>query len=64
MNDSFPLNENGVFVDSKAKRRISKRCFKKKSTPNFPKNKHFLPPDTHTYMSVSEGKKMFVFRKI
>ena len=22
-------------------------CFKKR-TPNFPKNEHFLPPDTHT----------------
>ena len=21
---------------------------KKQSTPNFPKNKHFLPPDAHT----------------
>ena len=23
-------------------------CFKKQSTPNFPKNEHFLPPATHT----------------
>ena len=23
---------------------------KKKSTPNFSKNEHFLPPDTHTYV--------------
>ena len=22
---------------------------RKQSTPKFPKNKHFLPPDTHTY---------------
>ena len=22
---------------------------RKQSSPNFPKNKHFLPPDTHTY---------------
>ena len=27
-------------------------CFKKKqSTPNFPKNEHFLPSDTHTYVT-------------
>ena len=30
-------------------------CFKKQSTTNFPKNEHFLPPDTHTYMCVSAG---------
>ena len=24
---------------------------------NFPKNQHFLLPDTHTYMCVSGGKK-------
>ena len=27
------------------------------STPNFPKNKRSLPPDTHTYVCVSGGKK-------
>ena len=31
---------------------------------NFPKNERFLPPDTHTYVCVSGGKKTFVFRKI
>ena len=25
-------------------------------TQNFPKNQHFLPPDTHTYVCVSGGK--------
>ena len=29
---------------------------RKQSTPNFPKNEHFLPPDTHI-----RGKEMFVF---
>ena len=29
---------------------------RKQSTPNFPKNEHFLPLDTHTY--VSGGKKI------
>ena len=37
-------------------------CFKKKSTPNFPKNEH-LPPDTHTYLCVSGGKKCSLFGK-
>ena len=23
---------------------------RKQSTPNFPKNEHFLPPDTHTHV--------------
>ena len=27
------------------------------SSQNFPKNWHFLLPDTHTYVSVSQGKK-------
>ena len=30
---------------------------RKQSTPNFPKNEHFLRPDTHTYVCVSGGKK-------
>ena len=30
---------------------------RKQSTPNFPENKHFLPPDTQTYVCVSGGKK-------
>ena len=36
---------------------------RKQSTPNFPKNKHFLPPDTHTYVCVSEGKKFSIIEK-
>ena len=40
-------------------------CFKKKkSTPNFPKNEHFLVPDPHTYVCVSEGKKCSFFGKL
>ena len=39
------------------------RCFKKKSTPNFPKNDHFLPPDAHTYVYVSGSKKCSFFGK-
>ena len=29
--------------------------------PKFPKNKHFLPPDTHTYVRVSGDKKGLFF---
>ena len=36
---------------------------RKQSTPNFPKNKHFLPPDTHTYVCISRGKKCLFFGK-
>ena len=30
---------------------------------NFPKNEHFLPPDTHTFMCVSGGIKLHFFGK-
>ena len=30
---------------------------RKQNTPNFPKNKHFLPPDTYTHVCISGGKK-------
>ena len=36
---------------------------RKQSTSNFPKNEHFLPPDTHTYVCVSGGKKCSFFGK-
>ena len=36
---------------------------RKQSTPNFPKNKHFLNPDTQTYVCVLEGKKCSFFGK-
>ena len=36
---------------------------RKQSTPNFPKNKHFLNPDTHTYVSVLGSKKCSFFGK-
>ena len=38
---------------------------RKQSTPIISKNEHFLPPDTHTCVCVSEGNKYsFFFRKI
>ena len=48
------------FVGNKAKRRIS-GVSRKQSTPKFPKNKHFLPPDTHSCVCVSGGKKCLFF---
>ena len=41
---------------------------RKQSTPNFPRNEHFLPPDTHTYVCVSGrcvsgGKKCSFFEQ-
>ena len=37
--------------------------YKKKSTSNFPENKHILPPDTHTNVCISRGKKYSLFGK-
>ena len=36
---------------------------RKQITPNFPKNKHFLPPDTQRYVCVSGLKKCLFFGK-
>ena len=59
-------NFKAKFVGNKAKRRISKWVFsRKQSTPNFSKNEDFLPPppDTHTYVCKSGGKKCSFFGK-
>ena len=47
-------------VGNKAKGRISNGC----STPNLPKNEHFLLLDTHIYVSVSMGEKCSFFIKL
>ena len=36
---------------------------RKQSTPNFLKNQHLLPPDTHMYVCISGGKKCPFFGK-
>ena len=36
---------------------------RKQNTPNFPKNEHFLPSDTHMYVCVSGVKKCSFFVK-
>ena len=33
------------------KKHLKMSISRRRSTPNFPKNKYFLPPDTHTYVS-------------
>ena len=53
------FNYVGEFVDNKAKGRISKWVLQENSTPNFPRNEHFLLPDTHTPQCVSGVKKCF-----
>ena len=37
------------------KRESQNECFKKIKHVKFPKNEHFLPPDTHMYVCVSGG---------
>ena len=37
---------------------------KKQSALSFPKNEHFLPFDTHTYVCASEDKKCSFFGKL
>ena len=51
-------------TNREAIQRNLKTCIStKQSTPNFPKNEHILPPDTHTYVCVSRGKKCSIFGK-
>ena len=55
-----------VFVSSSVIREsvnLKTGVSRKQSTANFPKNKHFLPPDTHTYECVWGGKKCSFFGK-
>ena len=37
---------------------------RKQSTPNFPKNKDFLPPDTHTYVIRKKKAKGKITRNV
>ena len=39
-------------------------CFKKTKHAKFSENEHFLSPESHTYMCVSESKKSLFFRKL
>ena len=52
------------FLGNKAKGRISKWVLQEdKARQIFRKKKHFLTPDTHTYVCVSGGKKGLFFGK-
>ena len=42
---------------------LKTEVIRKQSTPNFPKNKHFLPPDPHMFVYVLGGKKFLFFGK-
>ena len=59
----FRLNEmlRLQIVGNKARVNLRTGVSRKQSTPNFPKNEHFLPPDTHTFVCVSGGKKCSFF---
>ena len=73
--DILECKNIGIFVGNKAEGWISKRVFQKKqSTSNFLKKEHFLPPDTHAFVSyahvspdtcvcASGGKKCLFFGK-
>ena len=52
------------FVGNRQKGESQSRCFKKTKHAKFSKNEHFLPPDTHTYVCVSGGKKCPFFRNL
>ena len=41
----------------KQKGELQNRCYKKTKHSKFYENEYFLPPDTHTHVCVSGGKK-------
>ena len=67
----LPLIEKGnmsyrklQYVGNKRKRaNLKTDVSRTQSTPSFPKCKHFLSPDTHTYVCISGGKKCSFFGK-
>ena len=61
----YPRHKNIDHIYSRSKDlkehkgRILKRVFfREQSTPNFPKNDYFLPPDTHMYVCFLESLKI------
>ena len=58
-----PPNSKLISSAIRQKGELKTGITKKQSTPNFPKNKQFLPPDTHTYVCVSRGTKCSFFGK-
>ena len=52
-------------IGNKAKgRNLKTGVSRKEGTPNFAKNEHFLPSDTHPYVRVSGGTKCSFFGKL
>ena len=61
---TFKLLKIDCKLQAKRKRaNLEKGVTRKQSRSNFPKNEHFLPPDRHTGVFVSGGKKCSFFRK-
>ena len=66
LSHEFGLEDGYMTKDSSVIRQKSEsqKCsYKKQSTPNFPKNKHFLPPDTYLgvkRVNFSENMECFV----
>ena len=59
------MEVKGQFVGNKSRGRISKWVFQEnKARPTFRKNEHFLPPDTHMYVSVLGSKKCSFLGKL
>ena len=52
----FTRRKARTFANGK-RANLKKGVSRKESMPNFPKNEHFSPPDSQTYVCVSEGKK-------
>ena len=67
--DVVVLSLNSLIISKRAN--LKTVVSRKQSTPNFPKNEHFLPSDTHTYrpyqgvgnVRFSENLACFVFLK-
>ena len=64
MNDLMIWKIFGLLVgDIKQKGKSQTGITRKRSAPNFPKNEHFVSPDTHRCVCISEGKKCSFFGK-
>ena len=55
---TFSVNEENIVIQDynlEGAMNLKTGFSRKQSTPNLPKNEHFLPPDTQTYVCVSGG---------
>ena len=58
------MKTHQYIVGNKAKGESQNGCFKKTKHAKFPKNEHFLPPDTHTYVRINKLMKERTFSRI